>query len=201
MPRDADQTRRQLLQAATDEFATHGIAGARVERITRHAGVNNALLYRYFGNKLELFDRVFSDLVLSTVDAVELDGADLPGYAGRLFDYYADHEQVVRLAAWRELERADHPLPPAISQSHAAKVAQVAQAQADGHVTSDLAADELLDLMVLLSLSGTPLVARLAPPRDRRRQRRLIIAAATAITRACTDRSGASRPSPAESTT
>jgi AcrR family transcriptional regulator len=182
MPNTAEQTRSKLLDAATEEFATYGIAGARVERITRNAGVNNALLYRYFGNKIELFDRVFADLVASTVDDVPLDGTDLPGYAGRLFDYYTDHEDVVRLAAWRELERADSEVPLTISESHAAKVAQVAQAQADGYVNTDLDAEELLDLIILLSLSGTPLVARLATPPDRERRRRTVIAAARAIT-------------------
>jgi AcrR family transcriptional regulator len=182
MPSAADETRSKLLKAATEEFAEHGIAGARVERITRTAGVNNALLYRYFGSKLELFDRVFANLVATTVDDVPLDGADLPGYAGRLFDYYAEHEDVVRLAAWRELERADSEVPSSIADSHAAKVAQVAQAQADGHVASHLGADELLDLIILLSLSGSPLVARLAAPRDRDHGRRTVVAAARAIT-------------------
>jgi AcrR family transcriptional regulator len=181
MPATAEDTRRKLLAAAAQEFANYGIAGARVERITRSAGVNNALLYRYFGNKLELFDRVFADLVASTVDEVPLDGADLPGYAGRLFDYYADHEDVVRLAAWRELERADSEVPSTIAESHAAKVAQVAQAQADGHVTSELDPEEILDLIVLLSLSGTPLTARLATPPDRERRRRTVVTAAKAI--------------------
>jgi AcrR family transcriptional regulator len=181
MPKAADETRRKLLEAATAEFATYGIAGARVERITQSAGVNNALLYRYFGSKLDLFDRVFVDLVAVTLEEVPLDGSDLPGYAGRLFDYYAEHEEVVRLAAWRELERPDSEVPTAISEAHAAKVAQVAQAQADGHASTDFEADELLDLVVLLSLSATPLVARLTPPQDRDRVRKTVVAAARAI--------------------
>ncbi len=181
MARAADETRRKLLEAATAEFATHGIAGARVERITQNAGVNNALLYRYFGSKAELFDRVFVDLVALTLEQVPLDGADLPGYAGRLFDYYVEHEGVVRLAAWRELERPDSKLPDVISDAHAAKVAEVARAQAAGHVTEQFSAAELLDLIVLLSLSATPLVARLTPPRQSDRVRATVVAAAQAI--------------------
>jgi len=181
MARAADETRRKLLEAATAEFATHGIAGARVERITQNAGVNNALLYRYFGSKTELFDRVFVDLVALTLEEVPLDGADLPGYAGRLFDYYVENEGVVRLAAWRELERPDSKLPDVISDAHEAKVAEVARAQAAGHVTTQFSAAELLDLIVLLSLSATPLVARLTPPRQSDRVRATVVAAAKAI--------------------
>ncbi|MGW5591138.1 TetR/AcrR family transcriptional regulator, partial [Streptomyces sp. NPDC003857] len=79
MARNADETRRKILEAATDEFAQYGIAGARVDRITKAAGVNNALLYRYFGSKVDLFDTVYSRLVTEIVSAVPLDPTDLPG--------------------------------------------------------------------------------------------------------------------------
>jgi AcrR family transcriptional regulator len=86
-------------RAATEEFARYGIAGARVDRITTNAGVNNALLYRYFGSKLDLFDTVYSRLVAETVDAVPFDPGDLPGYVGGLYDYYAARPEIVRLTA------------------------------------------------------------------------------------------------------
>ena len=31
--RDPDRTRRRILEAATDDFARHGLGGARVDRI------------------------------------------------------------------------------------------------------------------------------------------------------------------------
>jgi AcrR family transcriptional regulator len=182
MARTADETRRKILEAATDEFAHYGIAGARVDRITNTAGVNNALLYRYFGSKTDLFDIVYSRLVVEIVDAVPLDPADLPGYAGRLYDYYQGHPQVVRLAAWRQLERPDHTLPQAVHDAQQEKVDKIAQAQKDGTITSPLPAEELRDLMILLSLSDTPLMPAMgASDIDRRRRRATIVATARAI--------------------
>lgn len=49
------EARNLILDAARQEFGEHGLAGARVERIARRAGVNKQLLYYYFGSKRDLF--------------------------------------------------------------------------------------------------------------------------------------------------
>src|ERR1035438_4847847 len=51
----ADQTRARILEAATREFSSNGLAGARTERIAEVAGVNKALLYYYFQSKQALY--------------------------------------------------------------------------------------------------------------------------------------------------
>jgi AcrR family transcriptional regulator len=53
--RDADRTRAAILGAATDEFAAHGLGGARVDRIAQHAKTNKRMLYYYFGDKEGLY--------------------------------------------------------------------------------------------------------------------------------------------------
>jgi AcrR family transcriptional regulator len=179
--RNADLTRSRLLDAATEEFAEYGLAGARVDRITKAAGVNNALLYRYFGSKVELFDVAYSRLVEEIVDAVPLDPADLAGYAGRLYDYYEAHPQVVRLAAWRQLERPDHKLPDVVYESQRAKVDAIARSQSNGAVSAQLPAGELLDLLILLSLSNSPLAPAMGSAIDRERRRATVVAAAAAV--------------------
>ena len=40
--RDAEATKARILEAATAEFAAHGIAGARVDRIAASAGANKS---------------------------------------------------------------------------------------------------------------------------------------------------------------
>jgi len=49
------ETRARILDAALREFAAHGLAGARTERIAEAAGVNKALLYYYFEGKEKLY--------------------------------------------------------------------------------------------------------------------------------------------------
>ncbi|WP_217146124.1 TetR family transcriptional regulator, partial [Streptomyces sp. AC627_RSS907] len=53
MPPDSTATKARLLAAARAEFARHGVAGARVDRIAAAAKANKRLLYVYFGNKCE----------------------------------------------------------------------------------------------------------------------------------------------------
>ncbi len=53
------ETRARILDAALSEFSTHGLAGARTERIATAAGVNKALLYYYFASKEKLYQAAF----------------------------------------------------------------------------------------------------------------------------------------------
>ncbi|MGA2382399.1 MAG: TetR/AcrR family transcriptional regulator [Gemmatimonadales bacterium] len=48
---DSAPRRERILSAAASEFARHGFAGARVDRIAAAAGVNKQLLFHYFGSK------------------------------------------------------------------------------------------------------------------------------------------------------
>jgi AcrR family transcriptional regulator len=53
--RDAAATRQLLLDAATELFAERGYDRTTVRDIATRAGVNQALLFRYFGSKEALF--------------------------------------------------------------------------------------------------------------------------------------------------
>jgi TetR/AcrR family transcriptional regulator len=53
--RDPAATRSKLLTAARREFASSGLAGARVDEIATRAGVNKQLVYHYFGDKDALY--------------------------------------------------------------------------------------------------------------------------------------------------
>jgi AcrR family transcriptional regulator len=59
--RDAARTRRKIMEAARDEFAERGFAGARIESIARRAGVAKQLLYHYFPGKEALFEATLAD--------------------------------------------------------------------------------------------------------------------------------------------
>ncbi|MGW8886257.1 TetR family transcriptional regulator [Streptomyces sp. NPDC055749] len=96
---------RRLLNAAAVEFAAHGIAGARVDRISVDGKVSKAQMHAYFGSKESPFDAVLADQVEGILDAAPLTADDLPGYAVRLYDAYLAHPQLVRLATWARLER------------------------------------------------------------------------------------------------
>lgn len=53
--RDPEATKVQILDAAEEEFAKHGLNGARTEAIAKGAGVNKAMIYYYFKSKEGLY--------------------------------------------------------------------------------------------------------------------------------------------------
>jgi AcrR family transcriptional regulator len=53
--RDAERTRKAILQAALREFSQQGYSGARIDKIAARAKCNIRMLYHYFGGKKDLY--------------------------------------------------------------------------------------------------------------------------------------------------
>ena len=137
MPPDATATKARILDAALREFAQHGLAGARVDRIAASAVANKRSIYVHFGHKTELFDLVVAKALADMASEVPFAATDLPGYGVRLFDYLRARPHVLRLTTWAQLERPD-PTPAEV-EAYRPKVAAIAEAQGNGDVaaTSD----------------------------------------------------------------
>ncbi|MFC0430997.1 TetR family transcriptional regulator [Kutzneria buriramensis] len=146
-----DSTRDRIVAAATAEFAAHGIAGARIARIAKAAKTSTERVYAYFsGGKDDLYRSVATRELAAIAEATRLDPTDMPGYAGRLFDYYAAHPERYRLTAWSRLELGDaeRDADDPMRKSAARKTEQVRQAQKDGLL--DPAWDPM-DILVIVS--------------------------------------------------
>ncbi|HCO02425.1 MAG TPA: TetR family transcriptional regulator [Actinobacteria bacterium] len=154
---DGRATRRRLLDAAAAEFATYGIAGARVDRISANARANKAQMYAYFGNKDGLFDAVFDDHTERLIDAVPLTAEDLPGYATGLYDACLAHPELVRLAAWARLERVPTgPLVTSMDDQSARKLKAIAASQRSGHIDPSLDPADVLSIVTAMALTWSP---------------------------------------------
>ena len=115
-------SRAAILRAAAEEFAEHGIAGARTEAIAREARVNKALLYYYFKDKETLYgavlDNAFSGLKATVFRVLD---SDLPPrekimtYAGTYFDFIASNQVYPKLMQ-REMMRAREGHSPHIEK-------------------------------------------------------------------------------------
>ncbi len=53
--RDAQRSKRAILDAALIEFSANGHAGARIDAISDRAGISKPMIYSYFGDKDELY--------------------------------------------------------------------------------------------------------------------------------------------------
>ena len=113
--RDADRSQAAILLAARDEFASHGLAGARVDRIAERAEVNKRLIYYYFGSKDDLFlavlERTYADireaeqrLHLDEVEPVEA----IRQLISFTWHYYLEHPEFIALLNSENLHKAVH---------------------------------------------------------------------------------------------
>lgn len=113
--RDADRSRLAILRAARDEFAEHGLGGARIDHIAERAGLNKRLIYYYFNDK----DRLFAAVLEQTYDDIReaeraLKLLDLkPADAVRrlvefTWTYYLEHPEFLTLLNSANLHRARH---------------------------------------------------------------------------------------------
>jgi AcrR family transcriptional regulator len=162
--RDAEDTRRRILAAATGEFSEHGIAGARVDRIAAAANSNKAMLYAYFGNKKQLFEAVFAAMVTVASDAIPFDASDLPGYAVAMFERYRTDVHMTRLADWYRLEHGQPgPHDTALLAQHG-RLAAIAKAQQDKVISDRLKPQELLGAITALARMGAREFTYLNPP-------------------------------------
>ena len=107
-----EESRAAILEAAAQEFAEHGIAGARTDAIAREAHVNKALLYYYFEDKETLYgavlDNAFSGLkstVFKVLDSGLAPKDKILAYVGAYFDFIASNPLYPRLMQ-REMMRA-----------------------------------------------------------------------------------------------
>jgi AcrR family transcriptional regulator len=92
--RSAEQNRQEIMRAATTEFATYGLAGARVSRIVQKAGTNPRMLYEQFGSKSALYVATLeSALGALRAEELALDVEHLDPLEGllQLFDFMNGH--------------------------------------------------------------------------------------------------------------
>lgn len=150
-----EATRQRILAAATEEFAQHGIAGARVDRIAAAASTNKAQLYAYFGGKDRLFDAVFEASMQSIMEIVPISPDDLADWAVRLYDEYVERPQLIRLATWARLERTPTGHLMDNDRREGPKLDGIASAQKSGAVAP---ADpfDVMAMVIAMSMAWSP---------------------------------------------
>ena len=98
-PRNASQTRADILSAARRRFATQGYEGTTLRAVAADVGVDAALVIRYFGSKQDLFGAAADFAIelpdLSSVDPDEVAGILLP----RFFAVWEDETFLALLRA------------------------------------------------------------------------------------------------------
>jgi AcrR family transcriptional regulator len=104
--KDPARTREDILRVAQDEFAEHGLSGARVDAIAARTRTTKRMIYYYFGSKeglySEVLERAYADIrgAESTLDLSSLPPAEaMRQLIGATFDYQGNHPGFIRLVS------------------------------------------------------------------------------------------------------
>ena len=154
MAKNAEETRERIIQAATAEFAAHGIAGARVDRIARASGSNKGLIYIYYGSKESLFLAVLKRQIQRVYAEVPFTPDDLPGYAGNLFDFTVAHPDLMRLLTWHSLEGMSDEFSER-GEAYDAKLRGIVAAQRDDAISGRFTPEFLMSVITAVSTAWT----------------------------------------------
>lgn len=166
---NTEETRRRIKEAATAEFAAHGLAGTRMEHIAARAGVNKERIYNYFGDKERLFTAVLSDEMARMAAAVPLDWEsteDFGEYAGWCFDYHVANPTLVRLLLWESLGYGPDTTVPeedVRTEHYRRKIDAYTAAQRSGILDTEPNAAHMLYLVIAMAgfWVATPQLARM----------------------------------------
>lgn len=112
---EVSSTKRVILAAAEEVFATYGYAGASTRAIVKRAGVNISSLHYHWSSKERLYFAVFEDIyaritevIRATFETCARDKLDrlatMTSVMAALIDFFLDHPNVPRLLARRLLE-------------------------------------------------------------------------------------------------
>jgi len=112
---EAEETRLNILEVATEEFADKGLSGARIDEIAARTDASKRMIYYYFGSKEGLY-RAVLERAYTAVREVDADNpradmspqAALRDVVGATFDYHNQHPEFVRLVMNENILRGAH---------------------------------------------------------------------------------------------
>ncbi len=114
-PRDPERTKQDILQVAAEEFAKHGLSGARVDAIAARTHTTKRMIYYYFESKEGLYVAVLERAyggIRRIEESMKLSELDPETALRRLvefnFDYHEAHPEFVRLVMIENIHNAEH---------------------------------------------------------------------------------------------
>src|SRR5215471_11607801 len=102
--RNPEQTQQRILDAALQEFAAKGFAGARVDRIARRARINKRMLYHYFGDKEGLFREILRRKIAERAAWIASAPEDPVERLPYWFELACRDPEWIRLLEWEALQ-------------------------------------------------------------------------------------------------
>jgi AcrR family transcriptional regulator len=153
MRQGRETTRERILAAAKSEFATYGLAGARINRIADQAETSKERLYAYFPSKDELFAAVTENLILDVSAETAKSGGDMPTYVGLLFDSYLRNPENARLHDWLNFGPDPDPASSPSMLAMEGKLEDIRAGQRAGTIDANWEPAQLLIMLIEIAKS------------------------------------------------
>ena len=148
---DAERTRQALLDAALEEFAAKGFAGARVQDIADRAGVNKQLISYHFGGKAGLY-RALGRRWLEHEAEITRPDLSLEELTLRYLRDSMDDPRGARLTAWAGLTGDTVEIPDDPPED----LSDIRRRQAEGELAAELEVEAVM--LVLNAMVAIPTV-------------------------------------------
>jgi AcrR family transcriptional regulator len=154
--RPESAARERILRTAAAEFAEHGFAGARINRIADAAGVNKQLIYHYFDSKDGMYAAVLAQMLTSMHDAV-----DTASSIGQLVRRQIGDPEVrrawSRMVAWEGLA-GERPVTSADERQESIdrQIRAIMRLQREGEIATDI--DARFVLATVYAVGTAPFV-------------------------------------------
>jgi TetR/AcrR family transcriptional regulator len=152
--RNAEASRRRLLDAAEAEFARCGFAGARLRDIADAAGAQPALIHHYFVDKQGLYRAVIDRALVqtSTMSWTVLGSSNdlevlITGFIDLLVEFHAAHQNLMSLLRHEALAGGEMAAPLLRERSLPiveAVAALLEERQRSGEVRADVDVREII---------------------------------------------------------
>jgi AcrR family transcriptional regulator len=194
---DAERTRRDILAVARQEFAAHGLSGARVDAIADKMRTTKRMIYYYFGSKeglyLAVLEQVYSE-IRDAEQTLELDSLPPETAMRRMVEFTFDHHDqnpdFVRLVGIENIHNGIHLAHSDVLRQRSARVLDsleriLQRGRAAGVFRSDIDALEthlMISAFCFYRVSnrytfGTLFRRDLTAPAFRLKQKRMIVEA------------------------
>lgn len=112
---EEDGTRERILKVALQEFARHGLSGARIDAIAAESGLNKGMIYYHFGGKEDLyvaaleesyrrFRQIENEFHIDSLPPVPA----LRSLVGASFDFHAAHPEFIRMVMSENINQGEY---------------------------------------------------------------------------------------------
>jgi len=89
------ESRQKIVNAALEEFADHGLDGARVWKIAENAGVSKSAIFYYFSTKKELYREVVREFLRLVSDELDMRIPDTATFEDILHEMIHAHSEII----------------------------------------------------------------------------------------------------------